>query len=147
MRIYERKVTSVPVNNGQVNCLAIGFPPEGSVKRVILKQVGGDLVDFKVTVYSAAKACNPETSSSIGDPDGSGPDKAIADPHLYIVFEEQQGTAGEMMQILDSVGKSFRNQDTTSWTVPTRKIYLQVTPTGTGVSTWDIAISADIDVG
>jgi hypothetical protein len=147
MRIYERKLTSVRLTNGQPNCVPVGFPPEGSLKRIILKQVGGSLVNFKITVYSALFACEPTMSSSVGDPDGEGPIKPKADPHLYVIFEEQIGTAGELLEILDSVGKSYRNQDTTSWTNPVRKIYLQVTPEGSGSSTWDIGLSADVDVG
>jgi hypothetical protein len=115
------------------------------IKRLLLKQTGGTLVNFKVTVFNSVKACG-DPSSSIGDPDGAGPEKCISSPEMYVVFEEQAGTAGEMLKISDSVGRSFRNQDGT-YTMPVRKIYVQITPEGSGASTWDLVIGGDTDVG
>jgi hypothetical protein len=76
----------------------------------------------------------------------TGPIKCISDPELYVVFPTTSGTAGQLFQISDSVGKSFRNQDGT-YTVPVRKIYVQITPEGSGDATWDVLIGGDVDVG
>jgi hypothetical protein len=65
---------------------------------------------------------------------------------MYIVFEPTSGNAGELLQISDSVGRSFRNQDGT-YTVPVRKIYVQITPEGSGDATWDLLIGGDVDIG
>jgi hypothetical protein len=145
MRIYERRLCSLHATKGQSNCWEIGFPPEAHIKRLLIQQTGGTLVNFKVTVYNSIKGCG-EPSSSIGDVDGSGPLKCVSSPEMYVVFEEQSGTAGTLLKISDSVGRSFRNQDGT-YTNPVRKIYIQITPEGSGDSTWDVLIGGDTDVG
>lgn len=145
MRIYERRLCSLSAPLGETTCWQIGFPPEASIKRVIVKQTGGTAADFNITVYNSLHACQ-SASSSDGDPDGSGPLKCIASPEMYIVFPETAGTAGKLLQISDSVGRSFRNQDGT-YTVPVRKIYVQITPEGSGDATWDVLIGGDTDVG
>jgi hypothetical protein len=65
---------------------------------------------------------------------------------MYVVFPATTGTAGEMLEISDSVGRSFRNQDGT-YTAPVRKIYVQITPEGSGDAAWDLVIGGDVDVG
>lgn len=146
MRIYERRLCSLVAPCGQVTCWEIGFPPEAQIKRLLIKQTGGTLVNFNVEVFNAKRACQPN-SSSAGDPDGpTGPELCVADPDLYRVFGPVGGTAGKLLEISDSVGKAFRNQDGT-YTLPVRKIYVQITPEGSGDATWDIAIGGDIDVG
>jgi len=145
MRIYERRVCSLSAPLGQTTCWQIGFPPEAAIKRVIVKQTGGTAANFSVTVYNSLHACQPGNSSD-GDPDGTGPLKCVASPDMYVVFPETSGTAGTLLQISDSVGRSFRNQDGT-YTVPVRKICVQITPEGSGDATWDVLIGGDTDVG
>ena len=146
MRIYERRLCSLSAQLGQTTCWQIGFPPEAYIKRVIVKQTGGAAANFKIVVFNSLIACQPSASSD-GDPDGpSGPLKCVSDPDLYVVFPETSGTSGELLQISDSVGRSFRNQDGT-YTLPVRKIYLQITPEGSGDATWDVLVGGDTDVG
>jgi len=146
MRIYERRLCSLVAPCGQTTCWEIGFPPEAHIKRLLVKQTGGVTNNFSVTVYNSIKACLTP-SSSIGDPDGpTGPLQCVSSPEMYVVFPATAGTAGEMLEISDSVGRSFRNQDGT-YTLPVRKIYVQITPAGTGDATWDLVIGGDIDVG
>ena len=146
MRIYERRLCSLEAPCGQTTCWEIGFPPEAQLKRLLVKQTGGVTNNFSVTVYNSIKGCS-SPSSSIGDPDGpSGPLTCTSSPEMYIVFEPTAGTAGKMLVISDTVGRSFRNQDGT-YTAPVRKIYVQITPEGSGDATWDLVIGGDVDVG
>jgi hypothetical protein len=146
MRIYERRLCSLNAPLGVTTCWQVGFPPEAMIKRVIVKQTGGSAANFKITVFNALHACSASASSD-GDPDGpSGPLKCVSDPDLYVVFPETNGTSGELLQISDSVGRSFRNQDGT-YTLPVRKIYVQIIPEGSGDATWDLLIGGDTDVG
>jgi hypothetical protein len=145
MRIYERRLCSLEAPLGQTTCWEIGFPPEAQIKRLLVKQTGGVTANFSVTVYNSRHAC-ATGSSSDGDPDGSGPLQCVASPELYVVFPATAGSAGELLQISDSVGRSFRNQDGT-YTVPVRKIYVQITPEGSGDATWDLLIGGDVDIG
>jgi hypothetical protein len=146
MRIYERRLCSLSAPCGQTTCWEIGFPPEASIKRLLVKQTGGTTNDFSITVYNSIKGCASPSSSS-GDPDGpNGPIPCASSPEMYVVFEPTAGTAGNMLQISDAVGRSFRNQDGT-YTLPVRKVYVQITPEGTGDATWDLVIGGDVDVG
>lgn len=146
MRIYERRVCSLSAPGGSSTCWEIGFPPEANIKALLIKQVGGTLKDFTVEVFNSIRACNAH-SSSVGDTDGpTGPEVCVADPDMYRVFGVQSGTAGKLLEISDNVGRSFRNQDGT-YTLPVRKIYVQITPAGSGAATWDVNIRADVDVG
>lgn len=146
MRIYERRLCSLSAPCGQSTCWEIGFPPEASIKRLLVKQTGGTTNDFVIAVYNSTNGCS-SPSSSIGDVDGpSGPLPCVSSPEMYIVFPPTAGTAGKMLEISDSVGKAFRNQDGT-YTLPVRKIYVQITPEGSGDATWDLVIGADVDVG
>jgi hypothetical protein len=65
---------------------------------------------------------------------------------MYVVFPPTAGTAGELMEISDNFGRAFRNQDGT-YTLPVKKIYVQITPVGSGDATWDLVIGGDVDVG
>lgn len=145
MRIYERRLCSLDAPLGQTTCWEVGFPPEALLKRLLVKQTGGATANFSVTVYNSLHACS-SGSSSDGDPDGSGPLQCISSPEMYIVFAPTAGNAGELLQISDSVGRSFRNQDGT-YTVPVRKIYVQITPEGSGAATWDLLVGGDVDIG
>jgi len=144
-RIYERRLCSLVAPLGVTTCWDIGFPPEALIKRLLVKQTGGSTANFKVTVYNSLNGCS-QPSSSVGDPDGAGPAKPVSSPEMYVVFEESVGTAGDMLKISDGYGRSFRNQDGT-YTLPVRKIYVQITPEGSGNATWDLVIGGDVDVG
>jgi len=143
MRIYEKTYRSLSAPKGEATELELGFFSEGFIKKVIVKQVGGDpMVDFTLDVYNSKKAFLDGSSSGGNDPEG---DYSL-DPEMYRVFERATGTAGEYLSISDEYGKSYKNQDG-PLSDRKRRIYLKIHPSGTGSATWDISISGWSDVG
>lgn len=143
MRIYEKTYRSLSAPKGESTELELGFFSEGFIKKVIVKQVGGDpMVDFTLDIYNSKKAFLDGSSSGGNDPAGD----YSFDPEMYRVFERASGTAGEYLSISDEYGKSYKNQDG-PLSDRKRRIYLKIHPSGTGAATWDISISGWSDVG
>lgn len=143
MRIYEKHYRSVSAPKGENTQLALGFFSEGFIKKIIIKQVGGDpLVNFSVDVFNSKKAFADGSSSGGSDPEGN----YVDDQELYRVFPNATGSSGEYLTISDEYGRAFKNGDG-PLSDRQRRIYLQINPTGTGAATWDIAITGWSDVG
>jgi len=143
MRIYEKHYRSVSAPNGETTQLALGFFSEGFIKKIIIKQVGGDaLVNFSVDVFNSKKAFAAGSSSGGADPEGD----YVDDQELYRVFPSASGTSGEYLTMSDDYGRAFKNGDG-PLSDRQRRIYLQIHPSGTGAATWDIAITGWSDVG
>ena len=143
MRIYEKTYRSVSATKGEATELELGFFSEGFIKKIIVKQVGGDpMVNFTIDIFNSKKAFLDGSSSGGGDPEGD----YAADPELYRVFERVTGSAGSYLVISDEYGKSFKNQDG-PLSDRKRRIYLKIHPEGTGAATWDISLSGWSDVG
>jgi hypothetical protein len=146
VRIYPREVRSLEAPLGQPTCWAIGFPPEGLLTYVRVKQVGGTPVGFTFTTYSSELACRDGSQSSGGaDADG----EYASDPDMYEVHDAVRGQAGQPGTFNEPTGVTWRNQDGT-FTSPVRLIYIQITPDASGgdqSATWDVALRGIFDIG
>lgn len=142
MRIYEKTYRSVVANLGETTQLELGFFSEGFIKKIVVKQVGGETQDFTLDVYNSKKAFIAAASSGGEAQDGD----YSADPESYKVFSSVAGTGGEYLTLIDEYGRAFKNQDG-PLSDRRRRIYLAITPIGSGEATWDITISGWSDVG
>ncbi len=143
MRIYEKTHRSVEAPLGETTNLELGFFSEGFIKKIVIKQVGGDtLEDFTVDIFNSNKAFINAASSGGNDPEGD----YSADPESYKVFDSVTGSAGEYLLLSDEYGRAFKNQDG-PLSDRRRRIYIAITPNGTGSATWDITLSGWSDVG
>lgn len=143
MRIYEKTYRSVQAPLGETTNLELGFFSEGFIKKIVVKQVGGETLEaFTLNVYNSKKAFIAAASSGGAAPEGD----YSADPESYKVFDEASGTSGEYLTLIDEFGRAFKNQDG-PLSDRKRRIYLAITPTGTGDATWDITLSGWSDVG
>jgi hypothetical protein len=143
MRIYEKHYRSIAATKGQSTELELGFFSEGFIKKVIIKQVGDDqLVDFTVDIYNSRKAFIASSSSGGSAPGGD----YSQDPEMYRVFPTASGTSGEYLTISDEYGRAYRNHDG-PLSDRKRRIYVRLTPAGSGNATWDIALTGWSDVG
>lgn len=147
-RIYERKLTSADGNALFVpatetpKCFAIDFPPEGLLKKLIVKQTGGTPKDFRVNVYNDLVV--PTEAPGDADPEGGSSEVPAAYPsELAKVLPTQNGTAGQALEVLSDSGYPFRNARGT-WSVPERKIYLEIDVTAPADgTTWEVAIAIE----
>lgn len=128
MRIYEKTYTSINAPLGAGAQLTLGFFSEGFIKKIRVKQVSGVNANFTIDVLNSEKAFD-----------------AGADIELYRVFTQAAGTAGTYLSISDDFGTSFKNADG-PLSDRKRKIYLLLTPAGSGAATWDISLSGWSDV-
>ena len=142
MNIYENHYRSVAAPNGSRTNLSLGFFSEGLIKKIVIRQVGGEYNPFSVDVYNSKKAFNADSSSGGS---ATGGDYAM-DPESYRVFPSASGSSGEYLTISDEYGRLFKNQDG-PLSDRKRKIYLSIQPQGSGDATWDITISGWSDVG
>jgi hypothetical protein len=140
-RVYERHLTLEAGNAINVGsdespmCFAIDFPPEGLIKKLIVRQVGGAPVAFTANLYNDL-VCG---ISEVGE--GSSEVPSTKSKDLAKVIPTQNGTAGNTMEFFSESGYAFRNQRG-NWTVPERKIYLEINPTSpSGDTTWEVAIA------
>jgi hypothetical protein len=143
MRIYEKTYRSVEAPLGEATNLELGFFSEGFIKKIVVKQVGGDSLEaFTVDVFNSRKAFIAAASSGGNDLEGD----YSADPESYKVFDSVSGTSGEYLLLSDEYGRAYKNQDG-PLSDRKRKIYLTITPDGVGSATWDITLSGWSDVG
>lgn len=142
MNIYEKRYQSISAPNGVKTPLSLGFFSEGFIKKIIIRQVGGDNNPFVVDVYNSEKALLIGSSSGGSATLG----EYSADPEIYRVFPSAAGDAGSYLTISDDYGRIFKNQDG-PLSDRKRRIYLNIEPQGSGEATWDIAISGWSDVG
>ena len=143
MRIYEKHYRSVVAPKGVSTQLALGFFSEGFIKKIVVKQVGGDtLADFTVDIFNSKKAFLAASSSG-GDEVGGD---YSADQELYRVFPQANGVAGEYLSLSDELGLVYKN-GAGPLSDRQRRIYIQIHPTGSGDATWDISLSGWSDVG
>ena len=149
MNVYEREFsvsqgTQFVMPAGETNmCFTIGFPQEGAITRLIVRQALDDAnqVGFKVNLYDR-QVCTlgPEESESMAV-DSMSP--AIG---KIIPTQPTDGSftgAGDEM-FLGDVAYGYRNREG-SYAVPVRAIYLEIIVDDNSAETnWEVAVAADI---
>lgn len=136
--IYERQLT---VQNGKAlvvpggalpTCFAIGSPPAGLLKKLIVQQAPGSTpVPFAVNLFNAPTCNDGSVSSDVG----------VADRNLARILPEHTATAGQPVQVFSEQGYAYRNQVGT-FAVPDRNVYLEIVPEGAVTDTeWEVAIA------
>jgi hypothetical protein len=141
MRNYEKTYNSLYAMGGQTTCWSLPFFCEGMIQKVIIKQVGGTPTSFTIDIFNSLRAC--EGLSSQSSEDNQNP---VVDQECYRVFATINGSEGETITLIETSGRSFRNMDG-NWTVPVRRIYLQVTPQGNSECAFDVCLGGWTDVG
>lgn len=121
-------------------CFEIGFPQEGRITRLIVKQdpLDGTQTAFTVDLYDRQVCGFASESSSSGVAADSMTDE------LAKIIPTQTGTAGNAMELRYGEGYSYRNREG-SYTVPQRSVYLQIAVSNsTNESNWEVAIEGEV---
>jgi len=144
MHVYKREFSVsegnefiLPAGEGST-CFEIGFPQEGKITRLIVKQADADAskTDFTVDLLDR-QVCDVtgESELSLEAADDMTVDLAKIFP------TEAATTAGGAYEYRSAEGMSYRNREGT-FTVPVRKVYLQMSvATKTATSRWEVAIA------
>ena len=127
---------ALEVVGGEEACIDLNVPWRGTISAVKFNQASGVDADCDFELYTKAEAC-PPTSSSSGSSMSSS---AAAAPNraLFSVFGEKSCTAGASFAEFNK-SYSYVNQDSKA-SVPTRKLYLRIIATGTGVKVYELAL-------
>lgn len=129
MHIYKRELvesqnTELHLPPGETNqCWAIGFPPEGRITRMLLRQCQGTSSALTVNLFDR-NVCDVGSGSSVS--------LESADPmtaEMAKIIPSQSVTAGDTLELREGKGDggpwSYRNREGT-FTVPVRAVYLHI---------------------
>lgn len=128
MKVYEKHytLTSTAAETDQV--FALDFPQEAVIKKLTVQQtVGADLA-YGAALYNS-------------DVSGVSADAKIK----FLVMPEQSALAGDAVGVFQGL-YLHKNMEGT-YTVPTRKIYIQLnTAAAVGDEAWEISIAGEVIV-
>lgn len=132
---------------GQDTCFTLDFPSRAVISKIIIKQLSGAPVDFTATLYNKQHACDGSAGS-----DSLGETRGVVPSELYKVTPDLgSDSAGYLEYFSDTSsgghGFVFFNQDND----PNdrrlgnpRKIYLKLSPQGSGDKEFAIALAGEI---
>ena len=124
------------VIGGEEACVELRAPWRGTIAAIKFNNVGGADADCAFELYTKAEACPPTSSSS-----SSSMSSSVAASHnrsLFSVFGEKDYVAGTPFSEFNK-SYPYVNQDSKA-SDQTRKLYLRVIATGTGVKVYELAL-------
>lgn len=133
MDIPYTNTLQVALTAGQANCLEIPAPARGALVRLVIKQVDGVVAGFSFDVLDRIGACATEEEVS-----SSFDDNPTVDRELHKIM----GTQTVAGRVSEQFGVTFPyvNQDEQDIRkTPKSRLYLDITPAGTGSKTFDIS--------
>ncbi len=145
MKIHKTIKQNLKAQAGARTVWSIPFPSEGCIKSLVVKQQGGITVSgFTIDLFDSAKVLQASQSSGGADPEGS----YTPDPVLSALCPTFVSASNELRQYYtEGGGIAFSNQDG-SVSARSRLLYVEIEiPAGSGETTWDLAVRAEIDVG
>lgn len=136
-RPYERTVRHLAAPGGERTVWEFGFPSRCFLTKLVVKQVGGTLVNFRVDLFNKRIAAVNSTSSGGSEPEGD----YVADPDNHRVCETiDSDSAGRMVKFFDGSEGAFENKDGDGVTERKYKIYIEIEPEGAGDMTFDVTL-------
>jgi NADPH:quinone reductase-like Zn-dependent oxidoreductase len=129
------------VQGGEVGCFALAFASRARITKLIVVQTSGVAVNFTAALYNRLGVCAGHTfSESVGVPAAGG---GALPPEVWRVSPDLAGTAGVLEYFSDQQpggqGLTFVGQDADRLGRG-RKIYLRISPQGTGPKQFAVAL-------
>ena len=128
---------------GQPNVLELGCPREGAIDKIVVVQTGGTAVAFTYDVYSRRAAADTFGSGSSADNSDTPADEGMALTSLYRVNGTTVTAAsGQPGTFEPTAPVKYRNADAgNGMTRARQRIYLVLTPEGSGDMSFDVCIT------
>lgn len=122
--------------SGEENYIELGFPHRGHIKGFVLTQVGGAAAGFNADLFNSSKPRDDAGSESSAEGEG-----IFAASNYRIIPPELLVASGDTISLhpTDS-GYAYRNVDG-SYSVPVRKLYLRVHPSGSGTKSFELTLT------
>lgn len=143
-RQYAR-TKEVTLVGGQANCVWLPAPQRGTLNRLIIKQVSGNLGGYNVKVLDRYDACSAvaEISNSY-EPDTPEGENKLMDVELHQIIAEISVNPASALTESFGLNAGYENRDEQDVRrTPETKIYLDITPTGAGDKTFQIAYTIE----
>jgi len=145
MHIYKREFvesqgTQLYLPGGELSqCFEIGFPQEGRITRMLLRQSSGPAVALVVNLFDR-QVCDVGSGSSTSLEDVDPMTQALAK-----IIPTQNVNAGVVLELFENDGPwSYRNREGT-FTVPVRAVYLHITvPTNDNGLEFELALECEV---
>lgn len=135
-----RAKPSIVIPAGDLRCERIKVYTEGRITQLVVKQVDGTPVDFKVELLKSRLPYPPNAEQSI-------PYTPTYGPEIYRILPQQSGTLGILEVTHEQTGWAYLNVDA-GYTDSEPFVYLVIIPTSAaGETTWDVCITAVRDIG
>lgn len=122
---------------GQENCIALEVPFRGFLQRLVVKQTSGTLSGYSFDLYDRRDACAIYAESSQADEDFENELQA-KEVHRLIATQTVAGGQAVSAQYGLSIGYENRDERLPDSRRATGKLYLSITPGGTGAKTFAI---------
>jgi len=137
------------VEGGVEACFTIRAPHRGAVTQIKFNQLDGDVANCDFEVYTSRNAVSKVVQVELGSYSNSSSSSFSSSsagsnlpnnesPASYSIFGEKTYIGGTPTHISDE-SHSFRNQDGT-YSVPERKLYVRLLPSGTGPKTYTLTL-------
>lgn len=136
---------------GQASCFPLKVPSgRCTIDKIVIVQTDGVLVAFTAAFYNHEGACE---GLEVSDSDVLGePSVAALPSNVWRVTPDLAGTAGVLEYFSDTngngLGFTFVNQDKTTYesriAAKARKIYLKITPAGSGAKAFAVALAGEM---
>ena len=140
---YEVHELGINVTGGQTVCVPVPFPSRTFVGKLVVCQTGGVGGAFVVECLNRSLACE---GLSVANDEGEGPGPAPID--LYRVMPKLTNVppAHHVEAFATGLGWPFFNMDGDVGMGNPRVIYIQISPPGTGLKEFAIAINGTCDL-
>jgi hypothetical protein len=136
---FTQEYRSLEALGGQQNPWALVFPSRCSLKEIRVQQVGGAFVAFTVKVFRAEE--DLRLSQSSGGPDEDGAGDYEPDPYTRQVGQTLSSDEAGRLQHEWDPELGYVNMDSAGPSGKRHRLYLEVTPAGSGLQTYDVSIT------
>lgn len=126
------------VAGGSSACFAIPYPARCMLSKILVIQTEGDKIDFDVDLFNHSMACGGDSIS-----DATPPFTGILDEELFRVYATLSSDApGHLAKYFAANECTFFNQDPEGPAGKIRKIYVKISPEGSGDKTFAVVIGS-----
>lgn len=132
---YEAGPYEFDAVGGEETCIELRIPHRGIIRTMRAEQLTGIDVASTFELYTKNAVCTTEGQSS------SESGSTVGDRSMYSIFGEKTIPSGSALSEFEK-SYHYSNADGTS-TNPQRKLYLGITPGGTGAKSFAISFSIE----
>jgi hypothetical protein len=133
---YEKTYRSLQAVRNDRTVWTLPWPTRSSLDEIVVSQVGGAAVPFRVEIYNTYKVIDHSQSSGGPDEEGS----YNPDPRNSQVGNTLDSTSPGFLRRLFDPALRYVNMDAVGPTNKRSLIYIEITPEGNDETSWDVTL-------